>query len=75
MTYRVYYGDAVAMATRDPHLNDGVRSEQFSTEYVALSRARELIDEDLSTVVAIRDADGNQLAGLRLQLRLGYLCQ
>ena len=75
MTYRVYYGDAVAMTSRDPHLNDRVRSERFSTEHEALQRARELLDEDLTTVVAIRDAAGNQLAGLRLQLRLGYFCE
>jgi hypothetical protein len=75
MTYRVFYGDAVAMASRDLHLNDRVQSERFSTEFEALRRARELLDEDLTTVVMIHDTAGNQLAGLRLQLRLGFLCQ
>ena len=75
MTYQVVYGDAVTMASRDPETSDRVCSERFSTEHEALQRARELLEEDLSTVVAIRDAGGNQLAGLRLQLRLGYLCE
>jgi len=63
------------MTSRDPQLSDRVQSERFSTEHEALQRARELLDEDLSTVVAIRDPAGNQLAGLRLQLRLGYFCE
>ncbi len=75
MTYRVFYGDAVAMARRDRHLDDRVRSERFSTEHEALQRARELLDEDLSTVVAVTDEAGNMLTGLRLQLKLGFLCE
>jgi hypothetical protein len=75
MTYRVFYGDAVAMAGHDRHLDERVQIERFSTEHEALSRARELLDDDLTTVVAICDAAGNQLAGLRLQLKLGFLCQ
>ena len=75
MTYRVFYGDAAAMVGRDRHLDERVQIERFSTEHEALTRARELLDEDLTTVVSICDAAGNQLAGLRLQLRLGLLCQ
>jgi len=75
MTYRVFYGDALAMSSRDQYLDDRVQVERFSTEHEALNRARELLDEDLTTVVAVCDAAGNQLAGLRLQLRLGFLCQ
>lgn len=74
MTYRVFYGNAVVMAGCDRQVDERVRSERFSTEHEALRRARELLDEDLSTVVAIRDPAGNQLTGLRLQLRLGYYC-
>lgn len=74
MTYRVLYGNAVAMAKRDRHLDERVCAERFSTEHEALRRARELLDEDLSTVVAIHDPAGNQLTGLRLQLRLGLYC-
>jgi len=74
MTYHVLYGDAAAMASRDRHLDERIRSERFSTEHEALMRARELLDEDLSTAVAVTDRAGNLLSGVRLQLRLGYTC-
>ena len=74
MTYRVFHGDALAMSSGERHLDDRVRVERFSTEHEALNRARQLIDEDETTAVAIRDAEGNQLAGVRLQLKLGYYC-
>lgn len=74
MTYRVLYGDALAMASRDRHLDERVRSERFSTEHEALMRARELLEEDVSTVVAICDRTGNLLSGVCLQLRLGCFC-
>ena len=74
MSYRVLYGDAAAMASGDRHLDERVRSERFSTEHEALLRARELIEEDVSTVVAVSDRSGNLLSGVRLQLRLGYTC-
>ena len=74
MSYQLFYGDAVCMSNRDLHVDERVPSERFSTEHEALNRARELLDDDFSTVVAIRDAAGNQLSGVRLQLRLGYSC-
>ena len=74
MTYHVLYGDAAAMASRDRHLDERVRLERFSTEHEALTRARELLEEDVSTVVAVCDLAGNRLSGVRLQLRLGYTC-
>lgn len=72
MTYRVFYGEAVAVSSHDRHLDDRVQFEHFSTEHEALRRARELLDEDVSNVVAICDRAGNLLSGVRLQLRLGY---
>lgn len=72
MTYRVYYGDGLAMSRRDRHLDERVQVERFSTEHEALKRAREIIEEDASIVVAIGDATGNLLGGVRLQLKLGY---
>lgn len=60
------------MASPDRHLDERVRAERFSTEHEALTRARELLEEDLSTVVAVCDHAGNVLSGVRLQLRLGY---
>jgi len=72
MTYRVIYGDAAAMTGGDHQLDERVRSERFSTEHEALTRARELLEEDVSAVVAVSDREGNLLSGVRLQLRLGY---
>ena len=74
MTYHVLYGDAAAMASPERHLDERVRAERFSTEHEALMRARELLDDDVSTVVAVCDRTGNLLSGVRLQLRLGYAC-
>ena len=74
MTYRVFHGDGLAMLNRDRHQDDRVQVERFSTEHEALSRARQLIEEDETITVAICDAAGNQLAGVRLQLRLGHYC-
>jgi hypothetical protein len=72
MTYHVLYGDAVAMTGPEPHVDERVCAERFSTEHEALRRARELLEEDISAAVAISDAAGNMLSGVRLQLRLGY---
>lgn len=73
MTYRVFHGDPTAMSSRDRHLNDRVRIERFSTEHEALRRARQLIEQDDGTAVEICDAAGTPLiAGVRLQLKLGY---
>ena len=75
MSYQVFYGDGVAIAGCDLQAHDtSMCSEQFSTEHDALRRARELLDEDAGNVVAVRDAAGTLLSGVRLQLRLGYLC-
>jgi hypothetical protein len=74
MAYRVFHGDALAMSSGERHLDDRMQVERFSTEHEALNRARQLLDDDETTAVAIRDAEGNQLAGVRLQLKLGYYC-
>jgi len=74
MTYRVFHGDAQAMSSRNRHLDDRVQVERFSTEHEALNRARQLFEEDDTIAVAICDAAGNRLAGVRLQLKLGYYC-
>jgi hypothetical protein len=75
MTYRVCYGDPAAVARRAAHMDDCVCSERFSTEHEALSRARELLEQEAGIAVAVHDGAGNQLCGLRLQLKLGFLCQ
>ena len=76
MTYRLFHGDPLAMLSRDRHLDERVSVERFSTEHEALSRARQLIDENEATAVEICDAAGTPLiSGIRLQLRLGYACE
>ena len=75
MTYRVFFGNALAMAERELHQQRGICSERFSTEHEALRRARDLLDEDPRTVVAIHDDAGKRLSGVCLHLRLGYCCE
>jgi hypothetical protein len=72
MTYRVFYGEGSAVSSHDRHLDGRVQFERFGTEHEALRRARELLDDDASTAVAVCDRAGNLLSGVRLQLRLGY---
>ena len=70
MSYRVVYGDALVHAIGDGA--DATRSERFSTEHEALSRAREILEQDERRAVAICDPSGNVLGGVRLQLKLGF---
>ena len=72
MTYQISYGEPVAMLRRKEDLDQRVRTERFSNEREALNRAREFLDQDFSNVVVVRDDAGNELSGVRLQLRLGY---
>ena len=72
MSYQIFYGEAVAMLDWDQRRVSGISTERCSTEHQALGRAREILDQDFSKVVVIRDRAGNQLSGVRLQLRLGY---
>jgi hypothetical protein len=69
MTYRVVYGDVLVHAVGE---TDGGRSERYSTEHEALNRAREILERDQGHAVAICDASGNVLGGVRLQLKLGF---
>lgn len=70
MSYRVVYGEALVHALGEA--DDTVRSERFSTEHEALNRAREILELDERHTVAICDAAGNVLGGVRLQLKLGF---
>jgi hypothetical protein len=70
MTYRVVCGAALVHAIGDA--DDTARSERFSTEHEALKRAREILEQDERHAVAICDAAGNILGGVRLQLKLGF---
>ena len=70
MSYRVVYGGALVHAVDGA--DDAVRSERFSTEHEALNRVREILEQDERHAVTIRDASGNVLGGVRLQLKLGF---
>jgi hypothetical protein len=72
MAYQVFYGEPAAMLRWNEDLNERVRTEHFSNEREALNRAREILDQDFSNVVVVCDDAGNELSGVRLQLRLGY---
>jgi hypothetical protein len=74
MTYRLHYGDPLPMLRSDRHLDEGIGTEHFSTEHEALNRARHILDQDCTKVVIVRDDAGNEVSGVRLQLRLGYHC-
>src|SRR6266403_3538849 len=51
---------------------DAVEVEEFSTEYEALGRAQELLEDGDHGGVSVRDSSGNVLCGVRLQLKLGF---
>jgi hypothetical protein len=71
MTYRISYDDGLA-ATTGAGGHEGVtRTEYFRTEYEALQRARQLIEDGDHHAVSLCDSSGSVLAGIRLQLMLG----
>ena len=71
MTYRISYDDSLA-ATTGAGGHEGVtRTEYFRTEYEALQRARQLLEDGDHHAVSLCDSSGSVLAGIRLQLKLG----
>ena len=71
MTYRISYDDGLA-ATTGAGGHEGVtRTEYFRTEYEALQRARQLLEDGDHHAVSLCDNSGSVLAGVRLQLKLG----
>ena len=70
MTYRISYDDGLAVAT-GAHGREGVkRTEYFHTEFAALKRARQLIEDGEHHAVAVYDSSGNVLTGILLELKL-----
>jgi hypothetical protein len=67
MSYRIIYSETAA-----PRADIGTAwAEEFTTEHQALERARELLETGEHHGVALQDHRGNELSGVRLQLRLG----
>lgn len=71
VTYRVIYGDGLAIEAAVRRDNSTARSERYSTEHEAMARAREILDQDDRHAVAICDASGNAIGGVLLLLKLG----
>jgi hypothetical protein len=72
MIYRVSYDVGLKTASEDGREVDAVEVEEFSTEYEAFGRARELLEDGNHGRVSVRDGSGNVLCGVCLQLKLGF---
>ena len=72
MTYQVSYDVSLKTTPEDERAADAVEVEEFSTEYEAFGRARELLKDGDRGGVSVRDSSGNVLCGVRLQLKLGF---
>lgn len=71
MSYRIVYDETSARRDETEWWPDPPASEEFATEHQALGRARELLETGEHFGVALRDHRGNELSGVRLQLKLG----
>jgi hypothetical protein len=71
MTYRVIYGDGLAIEAAVRRDNSIARSQRYSTEHEAMTRAREILDQNDRHAVAICDPSGHAVGGVLLQLKLG----
>ena len=71
MTYQVSYHVGLKTAPEDEREAVAVETEEFSTEYEALRRARELLQDGDHDAVSVRDSSGNLLCRVLLQLKLG----
>jgi hypothetical protein len=69
MTYKVLYEDRPPIWT---HQRSNLRTETFDSENAALGRARQLLEDEERYGVSIRNDRGEVVAGVRLQLKLGF---
>ena len=69
MTYRICYDDGLVTAVRDREA--GQRIEYFRTEFEALRRARQLLEDGDHYGIVVHDDGGSTLTGILLQLKLG----
>jgi hypothetical protein len=70
MTYRITYDDGLAAAAGTRSHQGVTRTEYFRTEFEALQRARQLLEDGDHHAVSLCDSSGRVLAGIRLQLKL-----
>jgi hypothetical protein len=71
MSYQLIYDEMPVVRGSESWRRGTAWSEEFATEYQALGRARELLEANEHHSVAVRDHTGNELSGVRLQLKLG----
>jgi hypothetical protein len=71
MTYRISYDDGLAAMAGSRGHERVKRTEYFRTEYEALQRARQLLDDGVHHAVTLCDSSGSIPAGILLQLKLG----
>ena len=64
MTYRISDDDGLAREAVK-------RSEYYRTEFEAMRRARQLLEDGDHHGIALHDASGSVLTGIRLELKLG----
>jgi hypothetical protein len=64
MTYRISYDDVLAREAVK-------RSEYYRTEFEAMRRARQLLEDGDHHGISLHDASGSVLTGIRLELKLG----
>ena len=72
MIYRVSYDVGLKTPPEGGREVDAVEVEEFSTEYEAFGRARELLADGDHGRVSVRDGAGNILCGVLLRLKLGF---
>jgi hypothetical protein len=71
MTYRISYDDGAAAMAGPQGYERVTRTEYFRTEYEALNRARQLLEDGNHHAVLLCDRTGSVISGIRLQLKLG----
>jgi hypothetical protein len=71
MGYRVIYSEAIAPPAGAGWRQRTMWTEEFPSEHQALGRARELLETGEHHNVVMHDHGGNELFGVRLQLKLG----
>jgi hypothetical protein len=72
MSYHISYDDGTPISVRHWRGQRGSRTESFASEAAALKRARQLLDAGDHHGIVVSDEAGNNLGGVRLQLKLGY---
>ena len=70
MSYRVSYIDT--SPAQDAGREGAARTEIYPSEPAALARARELFDDMFCERIEVSQGSGECLAGVCLQLRLGF---